>query len=59
MLFKGADLDADEDEYDVDLSDAVLQFGKVESGHYILDFKAPMIPLNAFAIALSGFAYKV
>lgn len=58
MLFKGSDLEADDDR-EVDLSDAVLQFGKVESGHYVLDFKAPMIPLNAFAIALSGFAYKV
>ena len=31
VLFKAADLEAD-DERDLDLSDAVLQFGKVESG---------------------------
>ena len=36
-----------------------MQFGKVETGHYVLDFKRPMTPVQAFGIALSAFAYKV
>jgi hypothetical protein len=35
-----------------------MQFGKVSKGHYALDFRQPVSPMQAFAIALSSFAYK-
>eukprot|EP00614_Pseudopedinella_elastica_P013483 CAMPEP_0172592864 /NCGR_PEP_ID=MMETSP1068-20121228/11995_1 /TAXON_ID=35684 /ORGANISM="Pseudopedinella elastica, Strain CCMP716" /LENGTH=75 /DNA_ID=CAMNT_0013390107 /DNA_START=1 /DNA_END=228 /DNA_ORIENTATION=- len=37
----------------------VLQFGKVTQDVYVLDFKRPFAPLNAFAVALSAFAFRV
>lgn len=44
---------------EVDGSRAVLQFGKVAFNEYALDFKEPIAPLHAFAIALSAFAFAV
>jgi hypothetical protein len=42
----------------VPISSASLQFGKREHGEYALDFVAPVAPLQAFALALSAFAFK-
>jgi len=45
--------------YDVMFSDeneALLQFGKASPTRFILDFKYPFSPLQAFGIALSVFA---
>lgn len=39
--------------------DAVLQFGKVASGTFVLDFRAPVGALQAFGISLSAFAFKI
>lgn len=36
---------------------AIVQFGKTSPSRYVLDFKFPMSPLQAFAVALSVFAY--
>lgn len=44
---------------EVDASRAAMQFGKVSLNEYALDFKAPVAPLHAFAIALSSFAFTV
>ena len=44
---------------EVDASRAVMQFGKVSLNEYALDFKEPVAPLHAFAIALSAFAFSV
>ena len=35
------------------LSIQVFQFGKSESGHFVLDFEAPLTPYTALSIALS------
>ena len=32
----------------------VLQFGKIDSGSFILDFQAPFSPVQAFATALAN-----
>lgn len=37
----------------------ILQLGKLWKGHFVLDFGAPLSPLEAFAIALSSFATSV
>ena len=39
--------------------DAILQFGKVAPGTFVLDFRAPISALQAFGIALSAFAFKI
>ena len=39
--------------------DAILQFGKVAPGTFVLDFRAPVSALQAFGIALSAFAFKI
>ena len=36
----------------------VLQFGKVSSGRFTLDFRYPMSPIQAFAIAVSSFGWS-
>ena len=43
----------------VDQNFAIMQFGKVKKGQYCLDFIHPITPIQAFAIALSSFAFKV
>ena len=43
----------------VDPSRAVVQFGKTAKDDYALDFRAPVSPLEAFALALSSFAFQV
>lgn len=40
-----------------DLDDVWTQFGKVNEHDFHLDFKAPLTPLHAFAIAISQFDY--
>lgn len=40
---------------EVSCKDAVLQFGKYEHNCYTLDFRRPVAPLHAFALALSTF----
>lgn len=57
ILFR--QLDAGRGGETVDGSRAVLQFGKVAFNEYVLDFKDPVAPLHAFAIALSAFAFAV
>jgi hypothetical protein len=37
---------------------ALMQFGKVEKGRYILDFRHPLSPVQALSIALAAFGYK-
>ena len=37
---------------------AIMQFGKISHGKYALDFRQPIAPLQAFAMALSSFAFK-
>lgn len=37
---------------------SVLQLGKVQSKEYALDFRYPLSPLQAFAVALTAFAMK-
>ena len=38
-----------------DVSNVIMQFGRVDRESFILDFKAPLCPLQALAIALSSF----
>jgi hypothetical protein len=42
----------------VSTQNALLQFGKYENNVYSLDFRKPVAPLHAFAIALSTFPAK-
>ena len=37
---------------------AIMQFGKISHGQYALDLRQPIAPLQAFALALSSFAFK-
>lgn len=41
----------------VTADDAILQFGKSSEDEYVLDFKHPMSPLQAFGIALSTYIF--
>jgi len=43
----------------VEPSKAVLQFGKQTDNEFALDFVAPIAPLQAFAFALSAFAFEI
>ena len=38
-------------------ADAIMQFGKVTSSRYVLDFKYPLSPIQAFGIALTAFVF--
>ena len=37
---------------------AVLQFGKTTSGRFNIDFRYPMSPIQAFALAVSSFGWS-
>ncbi|CEP01335.1 unnamed protein product (mitochondrion) [Plasmodiophora brassicae] len=37
----------------------IMQFGRVSKDNFTMDFRAPLSPLQAFAIALSSFDYKL
>jgi len=37
----------------------VLQFGRVSKDVFTMDFRYPLSPLQAFAVALSSFDYKI
>lgn len=57
ILFRSQDLG---DGYEVGKpEDAIMQFGKICKGQYALDFISPVSPIQAFALALSSFAFKV
>eukprot|EP00622_Pseudochattonella_farcimen_P001076 FR735684.1.p1 GENE.FR735684.1~~FR735684.1.p1 ORF type:complete len:174 (+),score=15.21 FR735684.1:226-747(+) len=63
VMYRADDLMQEEDSSGVDQDNAVYQFGKtrVENDRksvFVLDFRNPVAPLQAFAIALSGFAFK-
>ena len=62
-MYRADDLMQEEDSSGVDQDNAVYQFGKtrVENDRksvFVLDCRNPVAPLQAFAIALSGFAFK-
>ena len=56
ILFKRSDLTDGQRTSNADT--AILQFGKISHGQYALDFRQPVAPLQAFALALSSFAFK-
>ena len=65
MLFRSDDLEQHEvDGTVVDQDNAIMQFGKVgadkcnATASFVLDFRSPIAPLQAFAMALSSFAFK-
>jgi hypothetical protein len=37
--------------------EAIFQFGKCSADEYVLDFKYPLSPIQAFAIALSTYHF--
>mmetsp|Transcript_10680 Transcript_10680/g.16088 ORF Transcript_10680/g.16088 Transcript_10680/m.16088 type:complete len:481 (+) Transcript_10680:1112-2554(+) len=37
---------------------AIMQFGKSSSSRYVLDFKYPLSPIQAFGVALSAFSFQ-
>ena len=65
VLFRSDDLEQHEaDGTQVDQDNAIMQFGKVEAykhlakSTFVLDFRDPIPPLQAFAMSLSSFAFK-
>ena len=63
VMYRADDLMQEGGSSEVDQDNAVYQFGKtrVENDRksvFVLDFRNPVAPLQAFAIALSGFAFK-
>lgn len=65
VLFRSDDLEQHEaDGSQVDQDNAIMQFGKIEAhkrlakSTFVLDFRNPIPPLHAFAMALSSFAFK-
>ena len=45
------------DQNAISADQAIMQFGRADSHRFILDFKYPMSPLQAFGSALSSFAF--
>lgn len=37
---------------------AILQFGRCSASKYVLDFRYPLSPLQAFGIALASFTFE-
>eukprot|EP00622_Pseudochattonella_farcimen_P000324 FR734785.1.p1 GENE.FR734785.1~~FR734785.1.p1 ORF type:complete len:226 (+),score=19.15 FR734785.1:2-679(+) len=61
MMYRAEDLTEEEGPSRVDQDNAVYQFGKAEikddhKSVFVLDFRNPVAPLQAFALALSSFA---
>ena len=59
--FQLCDVNACKDKKDVDitdLSDIMLQFGKVDSNDFHLDFKGGITPFQAFGIMLAQFNFS-
>jgi tubby-related protein 1 len=42
-----------------DVETVLLQFGRVDKEEFSMDFQWPLCPLQAFAICLSSFDYKL
>lgn len=59
ILFKDAEAGRGRSVAPIDPSKAVLQFGKASDDEYALDFRGPIAPLHAFALALSSFAFRI
>jgi len=45
--------------FEDDEDNVIMQFGRVDKNKFTMDFKHPLTPLQAFAICLSSFDYKL